>query len=162
VVLNSSGKKRKENNKKKKKIPKIVATFVYASSQGQRTHCARTNLQCKLGSVVCIRMKCRLLNNTAYYLSCNSFHPGPYTLLNIQKHNVVRLKKFNTCQNLGLNMKQTAVMRVCLIIFSKINAYWNIWYPVFFGKHVRQQLYYGIFEQWTWAKVIRLKSVSQW
>jgi hypothetical protein len=25
------------------KIPKIVATFVYASSQGQRTHSARTN-----------------------------------------------------------------------------------------------------------------------
>ena len=24
-------------------IPKIVATFVYASSQGQRTHSARTN-----------------------------------------------------------------------------------------------------------------------
>ena len=29
--------------RKKKKIPKIVATFVYASSQGQRTHSARTN-----------------------------------------------------------------------------------------------------------------------
>jgi hypothetical protein len=29
--------------KKKEKIPKIVATFVYASSQGQRTHSARTN-----------------------------------------------------------------------------------------------------------------------
>jgi hypothetical protein len=40
VVLNSGG-----NNTKKKKnnIPKIVATFVYASSQGQRTHSARTN-----------------------------------------------------------------------------------------------------------------------
>jgi hypothetical protein len=25
------------------KIPKIVATFVYASSQGQRTHSTRTN-----------------------------------------------------------------------------------------------------------------------
>ena len=39
VVLNSGGK-----NKKRKNIPKIVATFVYASSQGQRTHSARTNL----------------------------------------------------------------------------------------------------------------------
>jgi hypothetical protein len=28
---------------RKEKIPKIVATFVYASSQGQRTHTARTN-----------------------------------------------------------------------------------------------------------------------
>jgi hypothetical protein len=37
VVLNSSGKKK---NKKSGKIPKIVATFVYASSQGQRTHSA--------------------------------------------------------------------------------------------------------------------------
>jgi hypothetical protein len=29
--------------KKKKKIPKIVATFIYTSSQGQRTHSAQTN-----------------------------------------------------------------------------------------------------------------------
>jgi hypothetical protein len=38
---------RKNNNKKKQekeKIPKIVATFVYASSQGQRTHSARTKM----------------------------------------------------------------------------------------------------------------------
>jgi hypothetical protein len=35
---------RKEKKKEKKeKIPKIVATFVYASSQGQRMHSARTN-----------------------------------------------------------------------------------------------------------------------
>jgi hypothetical protein len=27
------------------KIPKIVTTFVYASSQGQRTHSARTNFR---------------------------------------------------------------------------------------------------------------------
>jgi hypothetical protein len=39
VVLNSGG---NTKNKKKNK-PKIVATFVYASSQGQRTHSARTN-----------------------------------------------------------------------------------------------------------------------
>jgi hypothetical protein len=29
--------------RRKKKIPKIVAIFIYASSQGQRTHSARTN-----------------------------------------------------------------------------------------------------------------------
>jgi hypothetical protein len=38
MVLNTGGKKRKG------KIPKIVATFVCASVQGQRTHSARTNL----------------------------------------------------------------------------------------------------------------------
>ena len=38
VVLNSGSKK----TPRKGKIPKIVA-FVYASSQGQRTHSARTN-----------------------------------------------------------------------------------------------------------------------
>jgi hypothetical protein len=37
-VFNNGGKK-KEN----KILPKIVATFVYASSQGQRTHSTRTN-----------------------------------------------------------------------------------------------------------------------
>ena len=31
--------------KKEKKMPFIVATYVYASSQGQRTHSARTNSQ---------------------------------------------------------------------------------------------------------------------
>ena len=40
VVLNSSGK----NNNKKNNISKIVATFVYASRQWQRTHSARTNI----------------------------------------------------------------------------------------------------------------------
>ena len=38
AVLNNGGEKKKWNN-----IPKIVATFIYASSQGQRTHSARTN-----------------------------------------------------------------------------------------------------------------------
>jgi hypothetical protein len=40
VVLNRGGKK--TTTRRKRKIPKIVATFVYASSQGQRTHSART------------------------------------------------------------------------------------------------------------------------
>jgi hypothetical protein len=36
--------RKKEERKKEKKIPFIVATYVYASSQGQRTHSARTNI----------------------------------------------------------------------------------------------------------------------
>jgi hypothetical protein len=43
VVLNNGGK----NKKRKEKKPKIVATFVYASSQGQRTHSARTKISGK-------------------------------------------------------------------------------------------------------------------
>ena len=35
--------KKKERREKEKKMPFIVATYVYASSQGQRTHSARTN-----------------------------------------------------------------------------------------------------------------------
>jgi hypothetical protein len=46
VVLNSGGKKTKRKQEEEKNIPKIVATFVYASSQGQRTHSARTNVCC--------------------------------------------------------------------------------------------------------------------
>ena len=34
--------RKKEEREKEKKIPFIVATYVYASSQGQRTHSART------------------------------------------------------------------------------------------------------------------------
>ena len=34
---------REEEKKKWNNVPKIVATFVYASSQGQRTHSALTN-----------------------------------------------------------------------------------------------------------------------
>ena len=40
-VLNSGGKKER---RRKINIPKIAATFVYASSQGQRTHSAWTNV----------------------------------------------------------------------------------------------------------------------
>jgi hypothetical protein len=43
VVLNCGGNKKK-TRKEKKKIPKIVATLVYASSQGQRTHSARNKI----------------------------------------------------------------------------------------------------------------------
>jgi hypothetical protein len=33
-----------EERERRKKIPFIVATYVYASSQGQRTHSARTKI----------------------------------------------------------------------------------------------------------------------
>ena len=36
--------RKKEREKEKKKMPFIVATYVSASSQGQRAHSARTNL----------------------------------------------------------------------------------------------------------------------
>ena len=34
---------RKKEREREKKMPFVVATYVYASSQGQRTHSARTN-----------------------------------------------------------------------------------------------------------------------
>ena len=36
-------KRERERERKREKMPFIVATYVYASSQGQRTHSARTN-----------------------------------------------------------------------------------------------------------------------
>jgi hypothetical protein len=36
--------KRRKERKKEKKMPFIVATYVYASSQGQRMHSARTKM----------------------------------------------------------------------------------------------------------------------
>ena len=42
--LAMSRKKREEREREREKMPFIVATYVYASSQGQRTHSARTNL----------------------------------------------------------------------------------------------------------------------
>ena len=41
--LAMSRKKREEREREREKMPIIVATYVYASSQGQRTHSARTN-----------------------------------------------------------------------------------------------------------------------
>ena len=35
---------RERERKREKKMPFVVATYVYARSQGQRTHSARTNL----------------------------------------------------------------------------------------------------------------------
>jgi hypothetical protein len=37
-----------EEEREEKKMPLIVATYVYASSQGQRTHSARTNKKKKV------------------------------------------------------------------------------------------------------------------
>jgi hypothetical protein len=43
-----SRKKEEEEERKKEKImPSTMATYVYASSQGQRTHSARTNIKVK-------------------------------------------------------------------------------------------------------------------
>ena len=36
--------KRERRKKEREKMPFIVATYVYASSQGQRTHSARTKM----------------------------------------------------------------------------------------------------------------------
>ena len=35
--------RKKEREREREKMPFVVATYVYASSQGQRTHSARTN-----------------------------------------------------------------------------------------------------------------------
>ena len=40
--LAMSPEERKKERKKEKKMPFVVANYVYASSQGQRTHSART------------------------------------------------------------------------------------------------------------------------
>ena len=42
--LAMSWKKERERRRERAKMPFIVATYVYASSQGQRTHSARTNI----------------------------------------------------------------------------------------------------------------------
>jgi hypothetical protein len=49
-AFNNVGKKKKKE--KEKNLPKIMATFVDASSQGQRTHSARTKNQLKRGKWV--------------------------------------------------------------------------------------------------------------
>jgi hypothetical protein len=50
--------------RKKKKLPKIVATFVYASSQGQRTHSARTNISAPLGPIFPLAHRLRKLDRS--------------------------------------------------------------------------------------------------
>ena len=44
IYASSQGQRMHSTRTKRKNIPKIVATFVYASSQGQRTHSARTKI----------------------------------------------------------------------------------------------------------------------
>ena len=43
LAMSRKKKERKREREKRKKMPFIMATYVYASSQGQRTHSARTN-----------------------------------------------------------------------------------------------------------------------
>ena len=50
--LAMSRKKKEERKKEEKKMPFIVATYVYASSQGQRTHSARTNFISRISSQI--------------------------------------------------------------------------------------------------------------
>jgi hypothetical protein len=44
ALLGELAKSPDEREREEKKMPFIVATYVYASSQGQRMHSARTNL----------------------------------------------------------------------------------------------------------------------
>ena len=44
--------RKKEREREEKKMPFIVATYDYASSQGQRTHSARTNKYYKNGGMI--------------------------------------------------------------------------------------------------------------
>ena len=44
LAMSRKKERKKEREKEEKKIPFIVATYVSASSQGQRTHSARTNI----------------------------------------------------------------------------------------------------------------------
>ena len=43
-ISNEPEEERKRERKREKKMPFIVATYVYASSQGQHTHSARTKI----------------------------------------------------------------------------------------------------------------------
>jgi hypothetical protein len=43
LAMRRKKERKKEERKKEKKMPFIVATYIYASSQGQCTHSARTN-----------------------------------------------------------------------------------------------------------------------
>ena len=43
---------RKKEREREKKMPFVVATYVYASSQGQRTHSARTKINLQYITVV--------------------------------------------------------------------------------------------------------------
>jgi hypothetical protein len=60
-------KKRKEKRKKRNNSLKIVATFVYASSQGQRTHSARTNKENRETVIFQKPLKFNLLSQTIVY-----------------------------------------------------------------------------------------------
>ena len=51
VYASSQGQRRHSARTKKKNVPKIVATFVSANSQGQHTHSARTKIHEDLGVI---------------------------------------------------------------------------------------------------------------
>ena len=56
-------------------MPFVVATYVYASSQGQRTHSARTKIK-----LTYPKRGCRISLNTGHQLAVDSFGLGVGTL----------------------------------------------------------------------------------
>ena len=62
---------REKERKKEKKMPFVVATYVYASSQGQRTHSARTKMPFVVATYVYVnyeRLPRELLRSIFGYL----------------------------------------------------------------------------------------------
>jgi hypothetical protein len=69
-ISNEPGGER-ERKKEREKMPFIVATYVYASSQGQRTHSARTNFQnISSGATTSATQLFRLSPNTISNQTC--------------------------------------------------------------------------------------------
>jgi hypothetical protein len=56
---------RNRERKKEKKMPFIVATYVYASTQGQRTHSARTKKQLKVKTMVVALLRVTSIDHLA-------------------------------------------------------------------------------------------------
>ena len=91
VFLNN-GTKKKKKKRRRRKIPKIVATFVSACSQGQRTHSARTN-------------SCSMLNEASLFVSqwpVVTIEKRPRQLL--PKAKIVSGRPCITCRSAGLPM----------------------------------------------------------
>ena len=71
----------RERKKEREKMPSIVATYVYASSQGQRTHSARTKMQflvivsvkhlvAPVGPAILLYIRLRVFQEPPYWVMC--------------------------------------------------------------------------------------------
>ena len=105
----------------KKNEPKIVATFVSASSQGQRTHSARTKIATRLANSILQALESNVNNGSCSMVSIENQRKDTSWFEGMVKE---RITQFNSTSSTGQSSDKFAAQNLVLFI-KKFQMLWK-------------------------------------